>query len=137
MSYQNTSHMKHNNKCNSSNSNQNHQNNHNIDLVELFNDDYKSLQSSLHKMINAMRVTPRKDYSPDALHMLIKIQELHQSLLYLCSQTELELLKTVDETKQTNHQSERMALLRTEQKIMRKWMPYILQDMLEQDRMNN
>ena len=109
-----------------------------VSLVEIFQEDYKLLQSAHHKMLNAMRKTPRKEYSNDAVMMLLKIQELNQSLLYLCSQTELELLESKNlESKnpeaKTKKQEQRTLTLRREQKILKKWMPYVLRDMLDEE----
>jgi hypothetical protein len=65
--------------------------------------------------------------------MLLKIQELNQSLLYLCSQTELELLESKNPEAKTKKQEQRTLTLRREQKILKKWMPYVLRDMLDEE----
>lgn len=104
-----------------------------VSLVEIFQEDYKLLQSAHHKMINAMRKIPRKEYSNDAVMMLLKIQELNQSLLYLCSQTELKLLESKNPEAKTKKQEQRTLTLRREQKILKKWMPYVLRDMLDEE----
>lgn len=100
-------------------------------LYELILEDYKMLQSSHHKMLNAMKYVERKDYSTESLHMLLKIQELHQSLHFLLSECELEFLNKENPKYQTKQRENRKTMLRHDQKILRKWMPYILRDMLD------